>query len=487
MVTHLIVDGSNIATEGRKLPSLRQLEDAVADFVAERPITNVVVIVDATFPNRIAKSETGRYEDLLEGGWLLTPPAGAIGRGDAFILQVAARVDSVILSNDSFQEFHGAMPWLFDEGRLVGGKPVPTVGWVFVDRLPVRGPTSRRSVRDAKRTPSDDEPTLPAKATDDDTATAAPARKRRVRRPAADAAAATESAAAPADAEATAASEPASKPARRTRRVTKVDTKASMNAPAPFVGFVSQFLPGSSVRATVSSFTSHGAYVTVGEVVCYAPNRLMGDPPPKSAKEKFALGDEVEFVVESIDAASRGIDLALAPSVEGTAGDERAAEVVVDPAPTPPSETPPSETPPSETPPSDGVSRRRTRKVVPTPVTSEDPGAGAKSSDKPAAGEQAIAEPPRKAPAKRAPRRRAVSAEATPAQEAPVQEAPVKKAPAKKAAAKKTPAKKAAAKKAPAKKAPAKKAPAKKAPAKKAPAKKAPAKKAPAQRAAGSD
>lgn len=28
-----------------------------------------------------------------------------------------------------------------------GGKPVPLVGWVLVERLPVREPTSRRSVK----------------------------------------------------------------------------------------------------------------------------------------------------------------------------------------------------------------------------------------------------------------------------------------------------------------------------------------------------
>ncbi len=40
------------------------------------------------------------------------------------------------------QEFHAEYPWLFDEGRLIGGKPVPFVGWVFVDRLPVKGPVA---------------------------------------------------------------------------------------------------------------------------------------------------------------------------------------------------------------------------------------------------------------------------------------------------------------------------------------------------------
>ena len=81
----------------------------------------------------------------------MSPPAGAIGRGDAFVLTIANKANATILSNDSFQEFHGDFPWLFDEGRLVGGKPVPNVGWVFVNRAPVRGPLSRRSVRDTKK------------------------------------------------------------------------------------------------------------------------------------------------------------------------------------------------------------------------------------------------------------------------------------------------------------------------------------------------
>ena len=86
---------------------------------------------------------------------MITPPAGAIGRGDAFILEVARRADAVVLSNDSFQEFHGAHPWLFEEGRLFGGKPIPHVGWVFVPRAPVRGATSRRAVRTAKERDAD--------------------------------------------------------------------------------------------------------------------------------------------------------------------------------------------------------------------------------------------------------------------------------------------------------------------------------------------
>jgi hypothetical protein len=74
-----------------------------------------------------------------------------IGRGDAFLLRIAEKTGAVVLSNDSFQEFHGEHPWLFDKGRLIGGKPVPGAGWIFTPRAPVRGPKSREAVKEAKQ------------------------------------------------------------------------------------------------------------------------------------------------------------------------------------------------------------------------------------------------------------------------------------------------------------------------------------------------
>ena len=95
-------------------------------------------------------------------GEVISPPAGAIGRGDAFVLRIAERTGAIVLSNDSFQEFHGEHPWLFDDGRLVGGKPVPGVGWIFTPRLPIRGPKSRAATAEARA--KKDPESAPAKA-----------------------------------------------------------------------------------------------------------------------------------------------------------------------------------------------------------------------------------------------------------------------------------------------------------------------------------
>ena len=155
----IVVDGSNIATEGRSLPSLAQLDEAIRAFLEEyRGFTSsdVTVVVDASFGHRIDPSEVPAFEQAVEHGEMVAPPAGAVGRGDGFILRIAEKSGALVLSNDSFQEFHAERPWLFEPGRLIGGKPVPGVGWIFTPRTPVRGAKSRsvtsKSRRDARAT-----------------------------------------------------------------------------------------------------------------------------------------------------------------------------------------------------------------------------------------------------------------------------------------------------------------------------------------------
>jgi Zc3h12a-like ribonuclease protein/S1 RNA binding family protein len=285
---YVVVDGSNIATEGRSQPSLAQLDEAVRAFQQERPDAKLIVVVDATFGHRIDASERRTFEEGEAAGELVSPPAGAIGRGDKFLLQIADRVGAIVLSNDSFQEFHGEYEWLFEEGRLIGGKPVPGVGWIFTTRVPVRGPTSRVAVRAAKQ----------AKKTDK-----VPDKKM------------TE-AAAEAVAEATA---EALAPKRSRRRRRGKEPSEAVNEPLAFISFIADHQPGSEVEAEVDSFTSHGAFVVADGARCYVPLTALAEPPPRSAKEVLTKGETRTFVVQAFDPPRRGIELAL-PGLARVAG-----------------------------------------------------------------------------------------------------------------------------------------------------------------------
>jgi len=145
-IEHIVVDGSNIATEGRSLPSLKQLR-SVLELRRDHPNAEITVIVDATFAHRIDPSELARFEQAALRGEYVHPPAGAIGRGDAFLLRVAEKVDATVLSNDSFQEFHGSIPGCSSVAPS-RGTPVPGIGWIFSPRQPVRGPRSREATRE---------------------------------------------------------------------------------------------------------------------------------------------------------------------------------------------------------------------------------------------------------------------------------------------------------------------------------------------------
>jgi hypothetical protein len=79
-----------------------------------------------------------------------------------------------------------------------------------------------------------------------------------------------------------------------------------------FLAFVAEHPLGTSVNAVVDSYSSHGAYVRIGDVRGYVPLRLMADPAPRSAREFMKIGDAVTLVVESYSPERRSVDLALA-------------------------------------------------------------------------------------------------------------------------------------------------------------------------------
>ncbi len=363
----VVVDGSNLATEGRTLPSLAQLDDALAAFIDENPTAEIIVVTDASFSHRVEVSERSRFKELELAGRIVTPPAGAIGRGDAFILKIADRINAVVLSNDSFQEFHDEYPWLFDVGRLIGGKPVPMVGWVFTPRLPVRNVKKPRAVKKlAVELPGGAQPTIGTTLTPVKKAT-----KRAAKAPAKVAKKATK--ALKADkvekapekaptAKASAARAPVEKapvekaPADKTGRVTKkaparpakravkavpaereapvapADGQESLEKPtatpvlrrgrqpvnpeASFAQFRAAHKVGTRVEGDVTAFTSHGAVIRVatkggGFVECYAPTTLLGSPAPARARDVLSRGDRVSFRLVTVDDERRIAELSL--------------------------------------------------------------------------------------------------------------------------------------------------------------------------------
>jgi hypothetical protein len=372
--TRVVVDGSNIATEGRSTPSLRQLDDAVRQFQDEFPEAETIVVVDATFGHRIDKGERKAFDEAVVHGDMVSPPAGAIGRGDAFVLRIAERVGGQVLSNDSFQEFLQEHPWLFDEGRLIGGKPVPKVGWIFTPRRPVRGPrprsaaeagpqtarSNRKSERPEQRSAAagagasskrrrrgrsaavlDAVEAAAAEAVEAATASAGEgslgleevlvasakaggtaktahgrsarpgaSRRRRQRRRRGDPA--IQAAIQAATEEAIGApSDGAASPAAKGRKAATTTGPQAVNDPLTFLTFISEHPLGDEVTGVVSNFVSHGAMVDVGAMHCYAPLSGLGNPPPNSARAVLRKGETRPFVVVALDPPRRGAQLAL--------------------------------------------------------------------------------------------------------------------------------------------------------------------------------
>src|SRR5487761_2363964 len=270
--SRIVVDGSNIATEGRSVPSLDQLESALTELRKEYPKAEVTVVVDATFAHRIDPSELHRFEDALVKGKYLSPPAGAIGRGDAFVLKIAEKSKAIVLSNDSFQAFHGDHTWLFESDRLLGASPVPGVGWIFIPRTPVRGAKSRARKTVVDEVPAEEPPSV---------------------------------------------HESAESQKRARRHV--ATSVAAVNDPTTFITFIAAHPLGEIIEAEVESFTSHGAIIRYQSVQCYAPLSGLGSPAPRSAREILARGEIRRFVIKGLDPERRGIELALPDeSTDGT-------------------------------------------------------------------------------------------------------------------------------------------------------------------------
>src|SRR5271165_3915863 len=294
-IEHIVVDGSNIATEGRSLPSLKQLEEAVAELRRDHPDAEITVIVDATFAHRIDPSELARFEQAALRGEYVHPPAGAIGRGDAFLLRVAEKVGATVLSNDSFQEFHGEHPWLFERGRLLGATPVPGIGWIFSPRQPVRGPKSHQAVRETEQAKKRVTKAIAVAIKE----VVKPSQRPRV-------------AASPSDGSGRRRASGATTPARAGAgaQTSGKPTPLAVNDPLAFISFIATHRLGELLEGEVEGYTSHGAVVRVGEMRCYVPLANLGRPAPRSAREVLKRKQHGAFVLTALDPQRRGAELA---------------------------------------------------------------------------------------------------------------------------------------------------------------------------------
>jgi hypothetical protein len=314
MAKHVVVDGSNLATEGRTVPSLKQLNEAVLAFMTEYPDTKVTVVVDASFGHRIDKKEVAEFNGAIDNNELVSPPAGAVGRGDGFVLTIAEKVGASVLSNDSYQEFHHQYKWLFEPGRLLGGKPVPNVGWVFIERLPVRVSANRDGAGLGRKNSA-----VKIKKASREALRPMPIPKGPP--PGTRAMAKVKLPAPPAKMVATSkhsvskqvgSKHPVSKQVAPKKQAPKQIAKTSaINELAPFLNFVERHPVGSKVKGVVDTYSAHGVYVRIGDIRGYLPLQLMANPVPRSARDYVKLGQQVALVVASFTPSRRSIEVRI--------------------------------------------------------------------------------------------------------------------------------------------------------------------------------
>ena len=297
---HVVVDGSNIATEGSSLPSLKQLDEAVREFLVENPDDVVTVVVDATFGHRIPPEERAY---LRRGGKRRRHRVPA-GGGDR---------DGVTLSCSGWPTRSGRSCCPTTRSRSstgsTSGSSTRTVlsganrsrAWVGFSPPDPGAWSPEPRVREGSQTEKADRA---AGALDESGLELAAERsrsrggERKLQRAIA---VAVEEAVEP---------EKVGRKRRRRRRGGEVPSEP-LNEPFNFITFIATNQLGAEVEGTVEEFSSHGAFISVGGARCYLPLSGMGDEPPRSAREVLRKGEVRSFVVQAFDAVRRGIELAL--------------------------------------------------------------------------------------------------------------------------------------------------------------------------------
>jgi hypothetical protein len=132
----------------------------------EAPRARFILFADASLSHRMERA--GEREELSKAkrrGDLHIAPAGT--QADQFILRSAERCGGVVVSNDSFREFHEVYPWLLHRRRLLGAVHSEVPGWMFDWRILDRAARSRadsseRSLKGSRRKRLPREPIPPS-------------------------------------------------------------------------------------------------------------------------------------------------------------------------------------------------------------------------------------------------------------------------------------------------------------------------------------
>lgn len=138
----IFVDASNVARSPGAAPDIKKLATCREELILKFPNASIVLIADASLP-RLVEQDSGETDKallkkMISGDELTIVPPGTPGKADSFILRLAQGSSGLVISNDSYREFHADHPWLFEEGRLLGHTYVPAIGWQFSLRFPVR-------------------------------------------------------------------------------------------------------------------------------------------------------------------------------------------------------------------------------------------------------------------------------------------------------------------------------------------------------------
>lgn len=130
-----VVDGSNLAYNGRGRASLARLYSALEELREQHPGAQTIVIVDANFRHVVADEEKVEVDREVTNGALHRVPARTVGGADVYLLEIARRKNGTVVSNDGFREHTDHHSWLSAEGRLLGAEEIAGV-WVFKERRP---------------------------------------------------------------------------------------------------------------------------------------------------------------------------------------------------------------------------------------------------------------------------------------------------------------------------------------------------------------